>query len=298
MEIFVIVVLFLLWAVLGSFGWVLIERWRDEYTWENLKAITFGRSYCPWCAKTCKPKRLTSRQLIPIFGWLMQRWKCYRCKLSIPAWYLWIEILFGILMVVWVWFALDGGPLTLEQMHATPWFLGIFTVLVVVHIRSILILMISDIEYQELNRYGYVCALVLPVITLVMSGFVPEAGMQPIIHAVGWAVILTALFTWLYKWAKRYATKKFGEPAEWIGEWDVWFAPIVGFWAVLLAPLLWIERVQITILYFLLASVFGILIWVVQRVCKSDDAIPFIPAMVLAWVVVLVYSQELLQLLN
>ena len=38
-------------------------------------------------------------QLIPLVGWLIQGGKCYRCKSSIPVWYMFYEIVMGLAFV-------------------------------------------------------------------------------------------------------------------------------------------------------------------------------------------------------
>jgi len=83
--------IFLIGLCIGSFLNVVVYRFQ-----ENLSIIK-PRSFCPKCKN-----KLTIRENIPLISYLMQRGKCLNCNLSIPLKYPLIELITGILFVVYV----------------------------------------------------------------------------------------------------------------------------------------------------------------------------------------------------
>ena len=87
MNYFFYTFLFIFGTMFGSFASVLIYRIKS---WEG--GIVAGKSHC----KTCE-RDLTSLELVPIFSWLFQGWKCKGCKEKISGVYPLLEISMGIL---------------------------------------------------------------------------------------------------------------------------------------------------------------------------------------------------------
>lgn len=80
--------LFWLGAVVGSFANVCVYR----LPWG--KSVIWPASHCPKCMTP-----LSSRDNLPIFGWLILRAECRRCGLPIAARYVLMEIAMGTLFV-------------------------------------------------------------------------------------------------------------------------------------------------------------------------------------------------------
>ena len=83
---------FLLGAALFSFMNVVawrLPRGKDPLT---------GRSFCPQCGAT-----LTVADLVPVFSWLALRGRCRHCGARIPARYLAVELLGGVLALGCRW---------------------------------------------------------------------------------------------------------------------------------------------------------------------------------------------------
>ncbi len=72
---------FVLSAVLGSYINVVIYR-------RSFKSSVFGRSKCTSCKKV-----LTTRELIPIFSYLIQKGRCISCKQKISIRYITVEMI-------------------------------------------------------------------------------------------------------------------------------------------------------------------------------------------------------------
>ena len=83
---------FLLGAALFSF--MNVVAWRLPRNMDPLK----GRSICPRCGRT-----LDAPDLVPVFSWLFLRGRCRHCGAHIPARYLLVEVLGGVLALGCRW---------------------------------------------------------------------------------------------------------------------------------------------------------------------------------------------------
>jgi leader peptidase (prepilin peptidase) / N-methyltransferase len=81
--------------LVGSFANVPIHRWPQGGT-----VLKPKRSSCPACGEPIRP-----RDNIPIVSWLLLRGRCRSCGTAIPARYLVVEVLTGVLFaaLAWVW---------------------------------------------------------------------------------------------------------------------------------------------------------------------------------------------------
>jgi len=97
MENFFYFCLFIFWTLFWSFASVLIYRLKSGETW-----IMNGRSHCPKCNNT-----LQALELIPIFSWLKNLWKCHYCKEKVSSIYPLLEISTWILFTLIWYFLID-----------------------------------------------------------------------------------------------------------------------------------------------------------------------------------------------
>lgn len=86
LELLLGLIRFLLGAALFSF--MNVVAWRLPRGMDPLK----GRSVCPQCGHT-----LGAPDLVPVFSWLFLRGRCRHCGAHIPARYLLVELLGGVL---------------------------------------------------------------------------------------------------------------------------------------------------------------------------------------------------------
>lgn len=103
LELLLGLICFLLGAALFSF--MNVVAWRLPRGMDPLK----GRSVCPQCGHT-----LGAPDLVPVFSWLFLRGQCRHCGAHIPARYLLVELLGGVLALGCTWrygaaYALPGG---------------------------------------------------------------------------------------------------------------------------------------------------------------------------------------------
>lgn len=280
MTILPIVLLFILWTILGSFGWVIIERAKDWFAWNERWKVFGGRSYCPGC----DGKLLTSRQLIPLLGRLIQKGKCFRCKLPIPTWYCVIELIMGLMFVItWLW-VLGVSP-SIEMIQAMGW--ELIGRLLVTWLLTLIV--IHDVMTQELNLYARVILFVTSIgLIFTMDSTIWTSGFI-------WSLVLTAVFGTIYLSAKRYATRKNnGIPTEGFGEGDVMVAMLLG---LLSGPLIAergvVTSIQMMLIYLVASSALWIVFFLLTQWFTSikDRKIPFLPAMILAWWGIVVWAQ-------
>ena len=89
MEIIIIICLFILGTIFGSFYNVV------AYRLPKGESIIYPNSHCPNCNHELKPL-----ELIPIFSYILQKGKCVNCKQKISIFYPISEIICGLLFII------------------------------------------------------------------------------------------------------------------------------------------------------------------------------------------------------
>ncbi len=120
MEIYYMIVFFILGMVLGSFYNVV------GYRLPKGESIVYPASHCPKCQHKLKPL-----ELIPIFSYLIQKGKCRNCHEHISCFYPIFEFLGGLLFLL----AYLSFGLSLELIIALTF------------ISMVLIVIVSDLHY-------------------------------------------------------------------------------------------------------------------------------------------------------
>lgn len=149
-------ILFIFWALFWSFASVLIYRLKSAEKW-----ILNWRSHCQNCKKT-----LWALDLIPIFSWLFNLWKCKYCKTKISYIYPFLEIFTWIIFVsVWVF-------LTDFQLILNLNFLEIIKLLFWLSISFITILYIFyDILFLEIHEWIMLTWISLAFLWVLINSF-------------------------------------------------------------------------------------------------------------------------------
>ena len=144
MEIYYMIVLFILGCVFGSFYNVVGDRLPEG------KSIVKPSSHCPKCGHN-----LTPLELIPVFSFLFQKGRCKECKTKIPIMHPLFELLSGILFAL----AYISFKLTPELLIALTF------------ISILLIIFVSDINYMIIPDEVLVVGLIfLMVEKLIIYG--------------------------------------------------------------------------------------------------------------------------------
>lgn len=121
MEIYFLILFFIIGAIMGSFYHVVATRLSND------ESIIKPGSHCPRCNHFLK-----WYENIPIISYLLLRGKCSKCHSKIPISYLIAEIITGLLFAV----CYHSFGMTVELLIAL-----VFT-------SSLIIIIISDIEYM------------------------------------------------------------------------------------------------------------------------------------------------------
>lgn len=275
MEIFII---FVFWVIFWSFGSVLISRLDDNFSMKKLKGIMIWRSQCPQCKKT-----LERYNLIPIFSYIFQKWKCANCKQKISFFYPALELCSGIIFVI--------SFLVASSLSFWSQFSSILSVILFIFINwSLLLLIFYDILKYELNIYiFYFLALISLVYLNIWNNF----------DFLIWSLVLWVLFLLIYFFSIWYVRKRwFKDFQEWFGLGDVILAFCLGLFIHLILSAHWFEYSIFNIVKFcfsllLLSSIVWLLYFLVERICfgKKEIMIPFLPAMIISfWLLWFFYS--------
>lgn len=128
------IILFFLGASIGSFLGLVIDRFPEQ-------SIVAPASHCNACKR-----RLKAWDLIPIVSQVLTKSKCRYCRAKIPYWYLGLEVLSGLLVLL-----CHFQVLSLMEM---------------VLVLGGLVLTIYDIKHQE---YPFMVWLVFTLVALILS---------------------------------------------------------------------------------------------------------------------------------
>jgi len=150
MDVVLIVVFALFGAAVGSFLNVCIDRLPAG------KSLVYPPSHCDVCQR-----RLSLKDLIPIFSYLWLRRRCRYCQAPIPQRVFWVEAGSGLLFAFLYWYC----GLSIE-FAVTAFYCCLFIVLGVIDLEHKLIL----------NKITYP-AVAAALIILAIDSFLPEPGL-------------------------------------------------------------------------------------------------------------------------
>ncbi|MCT4616987.1 MAG: prepilin peptidase [Candidatus Gracilibacteria bacterium] len=135
MELLIIIFIYILGTIFGSFSSVVISRIRKKE-----KGIFMGRSHCTSCNTT-----LQARDLIPIFSYVFSRGKCRFCNQKVSALYPILEIVMGTVFALGAYFFVDLNYLIMGNSIE---FFRLFFVLYISFFS--IVYMFYDILYLEI----------------------------------------------------------------------------------------------------------------------------------------------------
>ncbi len=225
------ILIFILGALLTSFFQLIAERI------PNHESIN-GRSYCPQCHH-----QLRWVDILPVFGFLLNKGKCHFCKMPIPILHIILEILGGLLFV----FAYINIGFQLELVVA------------IIMISVLLAESISDGLYMVVIDRIWMIGIVPIIIIRIIQGDFLKYGLSSL-------VLFAILYLFAYLGKKMYHKEAFGGG-------DVKIYLFIGFCLTY----------QLGILSLFLASLFGLIYGIIKRKSGNSEIplIPFIFAGVL-----------------
>ena len=296
MYTLIIISLIFFGLVFGSFGSVIFYRLWDWPTKKTWKWFLVWRSECPKCHH-----QLKARNLIPIFSWLFQWWKCEYCKKPISRFYPFLEIT-SVIIFLSVFFILSkhwipGHEIWLFQGY-------IYAIFMIISAWLLRIIFLYDIKTYELH---ITATIFLAVITLFFTLFFWINKLDILL----WIWIFTLIFLWIYYGSKIYVKEKYKKDAEWFWLWDVIIAPILGVWLVFFLQPNWIfERCYLICLFIIFSSVVGLVYFGIEQLIKYffkvkkskkpyelKNSIPFLPSMIIWFLIEIISRNSIMGLL-
>ncbi len=149
--------LFLLWTLFWSFSSVIIYRLKKKEKW-----ILLGRSHCPKCNNVLK-----ALELIPIFTWLKNKWKCKYCKEKVSVIYPILELTTWTLFAL-IWYSLINFDFLLiwNPVEITKLIFWLFIAFITI------IYVFYDILFLEINDTIMLIWIIWVLIILSIQTFV------------------------------------------------------------------------------------------------------------------------------
>lgn len=283
------IILFILWSVFGSFGSVLIRRLRNWVDSKMVKSILYWRSVCPNCQNI-----LTSFDLFPIFSWLFLWWKCSHCKSKIPFFYFLLELSSWIVFIMSFWIITHIMQVDFTSVY---FLLNLFFLITINWV--LLLLLFADLLFFELNIFIWLFWVLLAI----FMQFFWLVGDFKI--AFLWAILFCGMFYFIYYFAKFYVKIRFWySNTEWFWLWDVMVWLLIGLTLpfILKYNSMDFDSVyKIMLMYIFLSSLFWILFAIWKYIFtkgKYGQAIPFLPAMIVAYWILFIFANFFLQLFD
>lgn len=260
--------------IFGSFGSVILSRWGDSTTYQQASSILWGRSECPHCKH-----RLYARDLIPIFSFLFQGRKCRYCHKKISRLYPILELGSAIIFGLCYWYLSQKGMGELLFWIASGW--------------TLWLLLVYDVLWYEVH-----IPLVIFWGTLILTAIW--------FNIFDWNILLEGIwffvfFFWMYWLAKAIVQVKYGLKEEGIWFGDVIVAPYLGILLGAWTPntMLTIDKIMLFIFFLMISGAIGIIRYGLQNKLwnkkasflskkMADQAVPFLPAMILGITIVLI----------
>jgi len=243
MEIVLIVVAALFGMAVGSFLNVCIDRLPVD------KSIVYPPSQCDGCQR-----RLSAKDLIPVFSYIALRGRCRYCGTPVPRRLLWVELATGLIFAFTFW---HYGPTW--DFAVTVFYASLFLVLLVIDLEHGLIL--NKITYPAM------------AVALIIDIFWARAGVVNglIGGGIGFAFLLLPVLVY----------------PRGMGWGDVKMAALIGL--VTGFPLVLVALLMGVIGGGLVAAMLLLL-----KIKKRKDAIPFGPFLSLATIATLYWGQDIL----
>ncbi len=261
--LFPIIVLFIIGTIFGSFLSVVIARIRTQK-----KGIFLGKSECPDCGK-----RLNAVDLIPIFGYIINKGKCKYCHKKISPHYPLLELITGLMFVAFF----IKFPFIDFEYFGTQVCGGFFcqsTFTSYIYNTTIGLFLIGiffyDLKYMEIPEI-----FTFPAIGIIFVGSIlfPEPGMASM--AIGGAS--AGLFFGIQVWLSK---------ETWLGKGDTQVGILMG---MLFGFKLFIVSL---IIIYLIGLITTVPLLIAKKVTKKTR-IPFAPFMVISTFITLFFGEFL-----
>ena len=299
MYALIIISLIFLGLVFGSFGSVIFYRlwnWPSKEIW---KWFLVWRSECPKCRH-----KLSAKNLIPLFSWIFQWWKCEYCRSPISKFYPFLEIS-TVCIFVWLFLLLWKYWILNHPIWLKEWY--IYLPFVLISAWLLWLIFLYDIKTYELHTTATVF---LAIISIFFTLFFWVNKLEILL----WIWIFTVIFLVIYFWSMLYVKAKYKKDAEWFWLWDVIIAPIL--WARLtffLKPTGIFQWCYLVCLFIIISCVVWLLYYIIELLIKKyfiknkkktrktpfkwASLIPFLPSMIIGFILEIILRSPIIHIL-
>ncbi|MFA7309259.1 MAG: prepilin peptidase [Patescibacteria group bacterium] len=270
-NIFFYLAIFIFGTLIGSFISVVIARWDSE------EGFLTGRSRCTECKNTLKPW-----QMIPVVSWVFQRGCCAFCRNKISFHYPLLEMVTGLLFVVFTYkiLPLNGDILGTLFVTTTVFYLTLIAGLIAIFEIDRRTLYIPDIIVYPIAAL-FVLLLLLDGVFLLGGG---PLVFVPAYHNVDLLTIVTGLLVG----GGIFGIIALVSKGKWMGWGDVKLGLLLG---LTLGPVLAGLALYIAIVA---GGLYGIVMLILKKY-KKGDLVPFGPFMVLGALTALLFGDMLVR---
>ncbi len=232
---------------LGSFASVIIHRLHTQQ-----KGIFGGRSFCPRCAN-----KLRTRDLIPVFSYLLNKFKCHFCKQPIAFRYPLLELSMAAIFFLTVTL-IGTGDVSQAVFHLFIAFVFI-------------VLAFYDFLFKEIPDQISLPAIFISILFVLLNGMI-----TPVNLAIG--IAIPVIF---------FSILHFGSGGRWLGGGDIRIGALMG--ALLGYPMV------LAGLFFgyLFGSIYSIVGLVFKKFSRRTQ-IPFAPFLLLGTYVAMFWGQSIM----
>ncbi len=259
MDLFFVIILFILGLIVGSFLNVVICRLKTD------EKIITSRSHCPHCKK-----KLTTVDLIPIVSFILYKGKCRYCKKPISFQYPIVELSTALTFVL---IFLKISPInTWHSLLFTLYFLFITCILIIVFVY--------DLKHYIIPDKVIFPAIIITLGTQLLT--LSNINLQHYIPSLFSAFIGAAIAGGFFLFLVLISSGK------WIGGGDVKLGIFMGL--VLGYPIVLVAL----FLAYISGAVIGIALMIRQKK-KIKDIIPFGPFLALATFIALLWGNQILE---
>jgi len=299
MYALIIISLIFFGLVFGSFGSVIFYRLWDWPTKDTWKWFLVWRSECPKCHH-----QLHAKNLVPIFSWIFQWWKCEYCKATISRFYPFLElstviIFVSLFILIWKYWILNH-PIWLKEWY-------IYMPFILISAWLLWLIFLYDIKTYQLH---ITATVFLAIISLFFTLFFWINKLEILL----WIWIFALIFLWIYYWSKLYVKEKYKKNAEWFWLWDVIIAPILWSRLVFFLKPYWFFEWCYLVCFFIILSCFvGLIYYLIEIFIKKIfiknkkkfkktpfswvSLIPFLPSMIIWFILEIVLRNLLISML-
>jgi prepilin signal peptidase PulO-like enzyme (type II secretory pathway) len=281
--------------IFGSFGSVIFFRLGDVPSWKTLQGFFIGRSECRYCHHT-----LHTQDLIPLRSFFSQGGKCRYCQKKLSWWYPTLElgtvaIFVGVYLAVWnQWQLPNANELCLHWGILLPVCRNAVSFFsIALGLWLLFIIALYDLKEYELHLTASILLLLLSFLGQWALGY-------NLWDALEGMLIFFGVFLLIYVIARGYVYVRYQKKAEGFGFGDVVLAGILGsilpVFVHLTGTLEWIYLLSTYVIVSCVLGIvsYGVLYW---WTAKKMMAIPFLPAMIVAFVLFTMYGERIISFL-